>query len=403
MSLPKERITYLLDVYTSGKATVQEEQEFMAWIADAGEDSELKSYVQHLWRNPENQSFHYVNWNQMFNRIVRPEEKPAFTAPEPRVKRLPWWRIGAAAAVLLLVAGSYWLFSDKEQGNTSPVTAEAIPSIKEVHIPAPATSKAVITLADGRKIALESAGEGLLTTQSQTRLIRMRDGHIFYQATFGDLEARTLTNTITNPVGSRIIEVQLSEGTHIWLNAGSSITFPVKFAAMERTVAISGEAYFDVKSGARSPFIVKAGDMMVKVLGTRFNVNTFSKDKGKRVTLLDGAVRVSKGKDDVALKPGMQALVKDDSITVNSFSDADASIAWKNGYFSFKGATLGDVLEELARWYDIKVSYEGGAAIANRTFGGKIQRFADFSSVLRVLTENNVRYRINNRELTILP
>lgn len=409
MSLSKERITYLLDVYTSGKATASEEQELMAWIADSGEDSELKTYVQHLWRSPESQSFHYVNWDQMFSRVVQKQPQQVITM-QPASRRMPWWRISAAAAAVLAVAaGIYWLLPGAD--TVKPVASrEATAAVQftnpdTVHIPAPQSIKAVITLADGSVLQLDKQKEGLLRMQAQTRIILGASNYIYYQATFGDKESRDMTNTITNPRGSRVVQVHLSDGTLVWLNAGSSVTFPVKFPLAARRIALSGEAYFEVKPGASWPLTVTAEGMDVKVLGTRFNVNTFGAKTGKRVTLLDGAVRVTSGTYDVALKPGMQALVND-SITVSSNVKEDAALAWKNGFFtfSFKGATLGGVLEEMGRWYDIHITAEGDVTeVMNRTFGGKIQRFGDFSGVLRVLTENNVHYKMEGRNLILLP
>jgi transmembrane sensor len=322
-------------------------------------------------------------------------------APAPKRARFRWIRMAAAAAVLLLVASGAYLWLQPQKTDQPAAKVE---QYTNQDVPAPTGNKAIIALADGKKISLDSLQAGLLAQQGNMQLVKLADGQIAYQKAGGEIIKELQYNTLYNPKGSKVIDMALADGSHVWLNAGSSVTFPIAFVGNERKVSITGEAYFEVaplqlRSGQKMPFRVTANNKAeVDVLGTHFNVSAYDDEPAIAVTLLEGLVNVNTGLSKQQLKPGQQAQVKNDIQVMNDV-DLDMIMAWKNGLFSFKATSLEEVMRQIGRWYNVEVKYEGG--IPNRQFGGKIHRDANISQVLKILEESNVHYRINNREILI--
>ncbi len=192
----------------------------------------------------------------------------------------------------------------------------------------------------------------------------------------------------------------LADGSKVWLNAGSSLLYPVSFISDERKVSVTGEAYFEVAHNVSRPFIVNHGSMEVRVLGTHFNVNAFEDDDSNiKVTLLEGSVKIDNGNAANFLKPGQQALVSKEIKLVNDVN-LDLVMAWKNGYFQFDRASLQNVLNQVSRWYDVDVVYEGKNQ--PRQFVGEIQRDLNLSEMLKLLKINKVNFKIEGKNLSIL-
>lgn len=191
----------------------------------------------------------------------------------------------------------------------------------------------------------------------------------------------------------------LADGSHVWLNTGSSVTYPVAFGKNERKVFVTGEAYFEVAHDASRPFIVKKADMEITVLGTHFNVNAYDDENSIRVTLLEGAVKVKKGHASEMLSPGQQAEVVNTGIAVANTVNTEAVMAWKNGYFHFGNTGIAELMKQLARWYDIDIVYKG--EVPQRAFGGEISRNANLSQILNILNESNVKCRLEGKKLII--
>lgn len=327
----------------------------------------------------------------------------------PLSKRRRSW--GWVAAAVILVAGAatalMYYYTPRVVPGQVAVTPPVLPDVK-----APLTNRATITLANGEQVSLDSLNKGLLAQQGNTKLIKLDDGRIAYQPDAGKAAGIIQYNTLYNPRGSKAIDMVLSEGTHVWLNAASSIKYPVSFAGNERKVAITGEAYFEVSPDASKPFYVNKGNMEIKVLGTRFNVNTYDDEDDIKVTLLKGAVKVSNNALDSAarrqagggiiLHPGQQAVVAMHApIKVISNTDLAAVMAWKDGLFNFNKASLQDVMRQLARWYDVNVEYQG--AVSTKTIGGEMQRDLSLSEVLDGLTDLGVHSRIEGKKILVMP
>ena len=256
-------------------------------------------------------------------------------------------------------------------------------------------------MANGQNVHLDSAGNGALAIQGNVKLIKLANGKIVYQHNSGEVSTKIEYNTLSNPRGSKVINMTLADGSKVWLNAGSSLTYPVSFIGNERKVLVTGEAYFEVAHDASRPFVVINGSMDVRVLGTHFNVNAFEDDGNDiKVTLFEGSVKINNGNATGLLKPGQQAVVTNDVRVVDNV-DLGQVMAWKNGYFQFDNASLQNLLKEVSRWYDVDVVYEGYNQ--PREFVGEIQRDLSLSEMLKILQKNNVHFKIEGKELRVMP
>ena len=325
--------------------------------------------------------------------------------------RTLWKRWGAAAAVLLVLgSGMYWWLGKRNGVAEKPVIAE----LKDVD---PGKAGAVLTLADGTQVVLDSMGNGWATAQNGTRVL-LKDGQLAYDpANAGN--GTIAYNTMTTPRG-RQFRIVLPDGTKVWLNAASSIYYPTAFTGAERKVKITGEAYFEVaaykQEGARKawPFIVDVdGRAHVKVLGTHFNISAYKNEAAMQTTLLEGAVKVAlpntrtEPLHEVTLRPGMQARISNKTgspvnISVDNTADLAKVMAWKEGVFNFEDVGLEEAMRQLERWYDIDVVYEKG--VPDIYFFGKISRDMPLKSVLKMLEDSEVRFRLEaGRKLVVLP
>jgi len=316
------------------------------------------------------------------------------------LRRTRWWA-AAASIILLLGAGAYFLFFNRAEKPT-----EIVKTVLPDYMKAPETNKAMITLANGQKVYLDSAVNGTLAMQGNVKLVKLANGQIAYQTASGETINEIKYNTLENPNGSKVIDMTLADGSQVWLNAGSSVTYPVAFVGKERKVSITGEAYFEVapsispEGGGKKPFIVKKGDAEVIVLGTHFNVNAYDDESDIKVTLLEGSVKVIKGSANSLLKQGQQAQVTNEVKVVNG-ADLEQVMAWKNGYFNFNSAGIRTIMKQLARWYDVEVSYEGNVPLQHIT--GEISRNVNASEVLKMLEYAGVHFRIEGKSIVVLP
>jgi ferric-dicitrate binding protein FerR (iron transport regulator) len=217
----------------------------------------------------------------------------------------------------------------------------------------------------------------------------------------GNAANDVMYNTMNTPPGGQY-KLKLPDGTNVWLNAASSITYPTAFMGKDRTVTITGEAYFEVANDRLKPFHVKVNEMDVEVFGTHFNVNAYNDEPAVKTTLLEGSVKVSKYAASVILKPGEQTSVSQSSYPSQPIPvETDLVMAWKNGLFNFNKVSLQDVMKQIARWYDVQIVYQG--EIRPKKFGGEIQRDLNLSEVLEGLKETGIHFRIEGKKLIVLP
>jgi ferric-dicitrate binding protein FerR (iron transport regulator) len=309
-----------------------------------------------------------------------------------------------AAALLLLVglgAGIRFIwFNPSVKPEQAPIAKSALMPLT------PGSDRAWLRLADGSVVYLDSSDTGLLASQAGMRLEKRDDGSIVYQSMPGVTEPvdALVYNEIRTPRGGQY-QVVLSDGTHVWLNAETTLRFPVAFKGPERKVDLSGEAYFEVAKDAGRPFRVMTTESVVEVYGTHFNVNAYADEASVRTTLLEGRVGVrstvegSPGKVQI-LSPGQQASVKvDGSVDVDDRADTEEAIAWKNGRFQFNSADIKSIMRQIARWYDAEVVFEGHPELH---FTGQITRRDEVSRVLQMMEmTGEVRFRIEGRRIYV--
>jgi transmembrane sensor len=334
----------------------------------------------------------------------------------PVVRMRPLKKLGIAAAVLLTItAGMYWWLK--------PSPTQPLPPIAKTDV-APGGNKAVLTLSDGRQIVLNDMANGTLASQDGVQIMKADSGRLVYE-TDGD-EANTVAyNTLATPRGGQY-QLSLPDGSKVWLNAGSSIRYPVVFNGAERNVEITGEAYFEVTpsispkgGGKKIPFIVNilpsfggAGGGRVEVLGTHFNVNAYNDEEAVRTTLLEGSVKVTNRETanvkrerpnelSAVLKPGEQAVLSraNSQLTIHNSPDPDEAVAWIYGQISMKNITVRELMRQVSRWYDVDVVFEG--EVPKMSFSGSISKTVNLSLVLKALNDNGLHVSLVNGKLIV--
>lgn len=304
--------------------------------------------------------------------------------------RRKWWNYAAAAILLFFVAGYFLLNNTKKP----PPLAE-----KPVKKDIPAGRQgAILTLSNGQRILLDSAGNGELTRDAGVRVIR-KGGELSY----GGNTDEVLYNQVVTPKG-RKWQLTLSDGTKVWLNAASSVRYPICFVGKERIVEVSGETYFEIAPDKNRPFKINiVGKGKIEVLGTHFDVNAYDDEDAIRTTLLEGRVRIIRGESSSLLNPGQQAVLGNgtDDIKVINDANIDEVMAWRNGRFIFSDMDLKTIMRQLTRWYDVDVVYAG--KVPEIRVGGIIHNDVYLSIVMEFLGENGVHYKIEGKKITIMP
>lgn len=377
----------LFHKYINGTCTAHEKQELFDMIARPEYDAILQELIAEVTEGVEEErEVPHEKANEILSLILHIRPVPA----KRRILFPMAWRV-AAAAVLLLAGG--WFFyqqAGRVDEKAAPVVAENI---------RPAGNGAILTLADGSKVSLDSLQQGVIANQGGTQ-VKLARGTVAYESS----DASTIGyNTLTTPRG-KLFHLVLPDGSDVWLNAGSAIRYPTGFTGNERVVELHGEAYFEITANARMPFRVKtANNSEIRVLGTGFNVNAYENEGMIRTTLLHGRVEVrarTAGNKMLSslLSPGEQASITLTQIQVEKV-DTSQVMAWKKGIFNFENAGIESVMKQLERWYDIEVVYEKG--VPDIVFGGKMKRDLDLAHVLRILKISKVDFRLEGRKLLV--
>ncbi len=388
MQIP-EQILVLIDRYLAGKASAEEIGQLNEWYRRFNDSSTELETTDQL---DETQL-----GSRIKNRLLTTIRNQADPVPVSRPRR---WLIPAAAILILLSVAAYFVFNPGKKGeaiaanNNKPIQASPI---------LPGGNKAVLILADGSSIILDSTTNGVISQQGAVKVNKLENGLLVYmvngrQITESD---EAFYNTISTPRGGQY-QISLSDGTKVWLNAASSIRFPVMFTGNTRKVEITGEAYFEVEKNAKMPFIVKAGESEVEVLGTHFNVNAYNDEAAIRTSLLEGSVKVSVGKGPREyLQPGQQSgITKDGKIRIYENVDMEEVMAWKNGRFQFRSADLNTILRQISRWYDVDIEYRNNV---NLHFTGQLPRSSQAASFFEKLEmTGEVHFKIDGRKIIVL-
>jgi len=380
-----KRIQQLALKWLRGELSDTEKQAFNAWY-ESFDDTLLESETD---ESPE------ALRDRLYQQILK---KEAISA-KPRIRPLTvTLRIAAAAMVLLFMGlGIYLLInnSSNKQHKTQLVHHQNDTIL-------PGGNKAILTLADGSHVVLDTSRIGLLTQTGNIAIRKTAQGQIVYdlqQKAPHSITSETTYNSIRTPAGGEY-QVVLPDGSKVWLNALSTLTFPTQFLGTERKVELSGEAYFEVEKDKEKPFSVAVNGTTVQVLGTQFNIMGYPDEKSTNVTLLGGSVRVNKATFSKLIVPGQQAKVNDQIQVLDV--ETDQAIAWKNGLFVFDNENIQEIMRKIARWYDVEIAYEGN--ITQKKFGGSISKYEQLADVLQIMEQTDViHFKIQERRIWVMP
>jgi len=389
--MPSSELRGLLEKYINDTISAEEFKELWASLEDRRFDDEWYSSIEQVLRDKKMQGL--SDPEQMTARLAQIRslmDTDGQTAQrKPVVRHIA--RYAAAAAIIIMAAGTYLLSHHSKTGNPIAVSVPQAPApIK------PGTQKAILTLADGSTVALDNAANGMIAQQGATQVLKLANGQIRYQTgqntadkNNAAIQGKPAYNIMSTPNGGQY-QLTLPDGTNVWLNAASSITYPCAFTGDERKVKITGEVYFEVAKDKSKPFLVTAGDQEIEVLGTHFNVNAYTDEDHIKTSLLEGSVRVN----NVLLHPG-QAFAQGKTMATNVEQD----IAWKNGVFNFNNQSLAQVMRQLARWYDLEIVYPQG--VPQKEYGGEIGKNLTLDQVLKGLENSGIHFILNGRRLTV--
>ncbi|EHQ27675.1 FecR family protein [Mucilaginibacter paludis] len=304
-----------------------------------------------------------------------------------------WRRMAAAASVIFVMSLGIYLFIKRKPLDLPPrktIAADLLPG----------ANKVTLTLSNGSQVVLTGAKNGRVASDAGVAINKTADGSVSYAHKLaGEQNDDQLFNVATTPRGGQY-QFTLSDGTKVWLNAATTLKFPVAFKGNERKVELNGEAYFEVAHDAGRPFRVVSKDQTAEVLGTHFNINSYEDESVLSTTLLEGSIKVVYKGNSKIIKPGEQARLKANQFDIVK-ANTEQVIAWKNGLFYFQDANLNEVMRQLSRWYDVDVKFEGN--IPPREFSGGISRNVKASQILDILSFKKIHYKIQGRTIIITP
>lgn len=399
--------------YLDGTVSETDIDLLLSYFKDKNQEGDLRAIIaselQHMsdeadnrWQGPVDESFSKI--------------KSMMTARKGAIRHLLFWKV--AAAIIVLIGASFiWRFIRTSRKDAIPVPYATI---------VPGGNHAILTLADGRKVTLDSQAIGRIGEANGMSITKLDSGRLAYAADGelggtgrgqagadrgqggtdrgpgGKSSLSEAYNVLTTPRGGQY-QVLLPDGTRAWLNNASSIKYPLSFNGPERRVEITGEVYFDVAKNGLKPFLVLAGDMKVQVLGTEFNLMAYPDEGAIRTTLIKGSLRVVAGEGSRLVKPGQQAVLERNQAGIGIVNpDLQEVLAWKENKFRFHNASISQIMRQLARWYDVDIIYEGDPPAFE--FNGVLPRKQNVTEILDVLTETrNVHFLISGRKIIVKP
>jgi transmembrane sensor len=391
--MQKQELISTLEKIANGTASDEEITVYLKWYNSYAEPEDIWAEL-----NDEPEIFK----KQLFSKIqdgIQDAEQP--------VKQIKLWpRIAVAAAAVAAITLSIWLYYTPRH----PEFISGSPLANDI---APGKNTAIITLIDGTVIPLSDAQTGVVVNSSK---LTYSDGTQVVQPSLpkgispGGRESNNQMLTASTPRGGTY-QVILPDGTKVWLNADSKISFPVQFSGGIRKILLSGEGYFEVSKDKAHPFVVQTDKQEVIVLGTHFNINAYRDERDVRTTLLEGSVKVSTlspRKGDLSrgerienriLKPNQQSILTGSNRIMVANVDVSEAVAWKNGKFRFDNTSLEEVMRQIARWYDVDVVYPNG--IPGDTFSGGINRDINASEALKILQIMKVNFKIEGKTIVV--
>ncbi len=416
------RLKYLLEKYLADRCSHGEMEELLLSVREGVGEASLHTTLEAFWEEVKyQQPSPEVDSVALYRAIILREGELSRKRRLRKLRMVRYRTVGLAALLALLFA-SYLVTVLRKKPAPQEKAVVKTPNRFKNDVK-PGGNRAILVLASGQSIVLDSAGTGMLAMQGGMKVIKLNNGQLQYRASGDDSSAAApVYNTITTPRGGQY-ELILQDGTKVWLNSETSLRFPTAFTGNERGVELSGEAYFEVAPKAVDPFKIyllhqetmdKKYRKEIDVLGTSFNVMAYQEEKVVRTTLLEGAIRVGDEVGTRILKPGQQAEwlglagigaaagTGTEAIGVKDDADVDAAVAWKNGFFSFDRSDIRTIMRQLSRWYDLKVVYNNDAGIGKqKQFWGGIQKNLPLSDVLRILEKSGVEFYIDGNNVIV--
>jgi ferric-dicitrate binding protein FerR (iron transport regulator) len=410
----KERYQELAEKWLNNTISPQESEEFMQWY-NSGQENEVYVPSDYAENDQELKRRIFAEINQ---NISDPVVSSSYS--------FQTWFAAAAVIIAVFAAGLYFSL---ERNETTQYTADKVIIEPKSSSPVMEVSplaaienkepdavidieagenKAILTLGDGSKIILDDAKNGVLANQGGNSVLKAAEGEVIYSflsevndSLVQDELAPVVYNTIETPKGGKF-QIKLPDGSKVWLNAASSLRFPTAFSGSKRQVELKGEAYFEVSPDKSKIFEVNTRNQVVQVLGTHFNINAYLDEPSVNTTLLEGSVRVSDLRTNISqlLRPGEQSKLSE-RIEIINMKNTNEAVAWKEGYFQFDQADIKTVMRQIERWYDVSIVYEGN--LPNYRFGGEIERNLSLLQVLKILEKTKVHFRLEGREVIVMP
>lgn len=370
------RIKQLAYKWLKGACTPEEEAELQEWYeANDGEPLPIPEEI--------------ATDEQQLKALLLSQIKQEIQAS--KIRRIPQWaKLGgiAAALAMLFILPLYLVKRTNREISQSAASTQ-----QQVH---PGVKAAILTLSDGTKIDLSNQQQHILHQDAQMKVTTTASGTVQYQFTASKRAAPNRTNTIETPIGTEYAII-LADGSKVWLNAGSILTFPESFAADSREVKLSGEAYFEVSHDKNRPFYVRSNEQTIRVFGTHFNVLSYP-GENNRTTLMEGSVQVSQFGKSKMLKPGQAAFAAAGNLVVQE-ANIEEAMAWKNGFFYFESTPIKDALSAIKRWYNVDIIYKG--TNENRELTGKIKRNSTAQQLVETLNFLDIKCQLRNNKIEV--
>jgi transmembrane sensor len=391
-----------LNRFFSNQCSPVEREEIIRWLLDPSNDLLIKHWLRDHWESLPVDELVSVDeepdmeqlWGKIRSRIKEDQLDLQQGSASPKFPKNHFRKLAVAALFIGVLLTTYFIYTANSFNQKGLADENVKPSND---IAPPNQARAILRLADGSTVYLDSNVNGTLARQGGIDITRNEMGEIIYSGSAPDV---ITMNTLSLPKGSKPIRLVLADGSLVWLNAASSITYPTAFVGKERKVSITGEAYFEVSENKAMPFFVEHNQLLIKVLGTHFNVNTYENEAASKVTLLSGLVDVGNGKTTKQLIPGQQASVSKSVFSVKENIDTDEVMAWKNGQFYFGGSDIKSIMKQIERYYDVEVEFRDEIPYQ---FVAKISRDVNVSAFLEKLELTNlIHFKIEGKKIIVM-
>jgi len=397
--LENPRLNFLLQLLLTNKITEQELAELSIIMQQPENSAAIEASMKQSWQSDEHAEGELPN--HIYESIIKDQRfLDVVTETSPKRSWLGQMALRYAVAAIILACCSlgFYFYNAGISTNVKHNNQQALHKENGLE-----SNHVVLTLSNGEKIVLDQSANGQLGKERNALISKTKDGQIVYDLSSINVEANDhlIYNTITTPAGSTY-QLILSDGTKAWLNAKSTLKFPVAFSKTDRKVVLEGEAYFEVTPNQSKPFLVEARAMQIQVLGTHFNVASYPDDQVVRASLVEGAIKAKHGQSTLLLKPGEQANLKNGTTVLDKTKfNLEEVTDWKNGYFIFRDEPITEIMKKVSRWYNIDVVYKG--VNGNQAFGGKYVKSNSLEELLSSLElTGTVKFKIDGRRVTVM-